>query len=588
MNTRRRSIKLLTALASIALVATACGGDDDDDAEPETTAGGESATTEEAATGSAATEGTDAGATGATDAGEEGGGEAAAGGELIECGTFVGDPPEHIDPALNSTLDAYQVINALYDGLTDNDQETLEAKPHVAESFEANEDATVWTFTIREGMAFSDGEQILPSTFQRSWERATDPDFAGEYSYLFNFIEGGAEKLAGEADTITGVVADDDAMTLTVTLSAPYSNFPAVAGFQTFFPMPEGASADPAGYENSVMIGNGPYMMEAARTDEEIVLVKNEAWTGDINGDTWDDRLERMTFRTSADPDTAYNAFEAGECDTANIPPARALEAQENWGTTLDLQVLGSYHWFFNQRDPRIGGPENLKLRQAISQAIDRETINEAVFNGTRTNSTGIVMDGIPGFKPDMCDYCAYDPEAAQAAFDEWTAAGNALDGPLPIQFNAGAGHEDVAAIFVDNLAAIGIPAEATPMPTEDYFSRLADGECVVCRAGWYADYPTYDNFMYDLFHQDSIGGNNHGYVSDEFDALVDQGKQTVDPDEQAALFNQAEEILLNQDIGVIPINWYLGDYVYNDEKISNFPQTKLGIVLFEQLTLSA
>jgi ABC-type oligopeptide transport system substrate-binding subunit len=125
-------------------------------------------------------------------------------------------------------------------------------------------------------------------------------------------------------------------------------------------------------------------------------------------------------------------------------------------------------------------------------------------------------------------------------------------------------------------------------MPTEDYFSRLADGECVVCRAGWDADYPTYDNFMYDLFHQDSIGGNNHGYVSDEFDALVDQGKQTVDPDEQAALFNQAEEILLNQDIGVIPINWYLGDYVYNDEKISNYPQTKLGIVLWEQMTLSA
>ena len=142
----------------------------------------------------------------------------------------------------------------------------------------------------------------------------------------------------------------------------------------------------------------------------------------------------------------------------------------------LDLQVLGSYHWFFNQRDERIGGPENLLLRQAISQAIDRETINEAVYNGTRTSSTGIVMAGIPGFQADMCDYCTYDPEAAQAAYDEWTAAGNSIAEPLPVQFNAGAGHEDVAAIFVDNLAAIGIQAEATPMPTEDYFSRLADG----------------------------------------------------------------------------------------------------------------
>ena len=89
----------------------------------------------------------------------------------------------------------------LYDGLTDidaSDPDNPEIVPLLAESFEPNEDATVWTFTIREGQQFSDGEAILPSTFQRSWERASDPDFAGDYSYLFNFIEGGAEKLAGE------------------------------------------------------------------------------------------------------------------------------------------------------------------------------------------------------------------------------------------------------------------------------------------------------------------------------------------------------------------------------------------------------
>ncbi|MET0326357.1 MAG: ABC transporter substrate-binding protein, partial [Ilumatobacteraceae bacterium] len=562
MNKRRRSIQLLTAIASISLIAAACGGDDDD------------ADTTDAPT--------ESGPEGTTPEGTEGGGTAAAGGELIEGGSMVGDPLEHLDPALNSLLDGAQVTSALWDGLTDNDPETLEAKPDVAESFEANEDATVWTFTIKDGVTFSDGEVITPSTFQRSWERATDPDFAGEYAYLFNFIEGGREKLDGEAETITGVVADDEAMTLTVTLSAPYSNFPAVAGFQTFFPMPEGAFEDPAGYENTLMVSNGPYKMEAPRTDEEIVIVKNDAWKGDINGEMWPDRLERITFRTTADPDTAYNALEAGEADTALIPPARALEAQENWGTTLDVEVLGSYHWFFNQRDPRIGGPENLLLRQAISQAIDRETINEAVYNNTRVVSTGITPPGIPGFKENLCEFCTYDAEAAQAAFDEWTAAGNSIDEPLPIQFNAGAGHEDVAAIIVDNLAAIGIDSVSTPMPSEDYFSQLAAGACVICRAGWYADYPTYDNFMYDLFHQDSIGGNNHGYVSDEFDALVDQAKQTVDPDEQAALFNQAEDILLNKDIGVVPLNWYLGDQAYNQEKITNFPQTQLGIILWE------
>ena len=119
---------------------------------------------------------------------------AGGGGEIIDGGTFVGGPPEHIDPALNTTLDAYQVINALYDGLTEidvSDPENSQIVPLLAESFEPNEDATVWTFTIKEGLQFADGEAILPSTFQRSWERAAD--LAGDYSYLLNFIEGGAE-----------------------------------------------------------------------------------------------------------------------------------------------------------------------------------------------------------------------------------------------------------------------------------------------------------------------------------------------------------------------------------------------------------
>jgi ABC-type oligopeptide transport system substrate-binding subunit len=549
---------------ALSLVAAACGDDDDDD---------------DAAGGTETTEATD-------------GGETQGGGEIIDGGTFVGDPPEHIDPALNTTLDAYQLINAVFDGLTEvdtSDPDNPVTKPLVAESFEPNEDATVWTFTIREGMHFADGEEILPSTFQKSWERATTPDFAGDYSYLFNFIKGGKEKLAGEAPTLAGVTADDEAMTLTVELSAPYANFATVAGFQTFFPVHSSALESPADYENGTMIGNGPYTLESPRTDEEIVLVKNDQWTGDINGETWDDRLDKITFRVFADPDTAYAALEAGEVDTANIPPGRVTEADDNYGTTLDVNVLGVYYYVFKMDDPVVGGEENKLLRQAISQAIDRDTINDQVYDGTRTIPTGITPPGIPGFKEDLCDYCQYDVEAAQAAFDEWKAAGNSLDAPIKIQFNAGAGHEDVVNIFVENLSAIGIDAEAVPIPSETYFTQLADGACQLCRSGWYADYPTYDNFMYDLFHTDSIGGNNHGFHSNpDFDKLVDDAKSNTDTDAAAEQYNQAEEILLNDEIATVPVNWYRGDYVWDDTDLANFPQSPLGLISWEQIELNA
>ena len=559
MRRQRRSIKLLALIAGLSLIAGACGGDDDDES-------------------------------GSGDTGSEE--EAQQGGEMVDLGTFVGDPPEHIDPALNTTLDAYQVVNAVYDGLTDidaSDPDNPEIVGQVAESFEANEDATVWTFTIREGLTFADGEEILPSTFVRSWERASDPDFAGDYSYLFNFIEGGAEKLDGAAETISGIEADDEAMTLTVTLSAPYSNFDAVAGFQLFMPVPEAAGTDAATaaeWENGEMFGNGPFMLDTPRSSTEIVLVPNPEWDGTAYTDLdlpEQPYLDKLTFRVSADPDTSYNSFEAGEGQTAQIPPGRVTEATSNYANTLDVSILGSYHFDVNLRDPVVGGEDNLLLRKAISQAINRDEINTAVYEDSRTVSNGVTPEGIPGWQADLCDDCAYDVDAAQAAFDEWEAAGNALTEPIRIQYNLGAGHEDVVAIIIDNLSQIGIEAVEEGIDTETYFTQMSDGACVICRAGWFADYPTYDNFMYDLYHTESLGGNNHGYSNEEFDALVDEAKQTVDPEEQADLFHQAETILLDE-VGVIPITWYRGDYVYNEDQIGGFTQTNFGLILWENV----
>ena len=470
---QRRRSRFVALVLGLSLVAAACGGDDDDE--------------------------------GAGDGGGEAAEEGVQGGELVDLGTFVGDPPEHIDPALNVTLDANQVVDSLYDGLTEvdeSDPENPRAVGQVAESWESNDDATVWTFQIREGLSFSDGTPVLPSSFVRAWERATEPDFAGDYSYLFGFIDGGDEKLAGEAEEISGVVADDDAMTLEVTMNEPYANFPYVAGFEPFAPMPEAVDelSDQNEWENGLMIGNGPFMLEEPRTDEEIVLVPNPEWDGtqydEALGLPEQPFLERIRFRVSADPDTAYNSFEAGEGDTALIPPGRVQEADDNYETTLDVPALASYHFEINWEDPVVGGEENVLLRQAISQAINRDEINDAVYAGSRTTSTGITPRGIPGFAEDLCEYCTYDPEAAEEAFQAWQDEGNELSEPLRIQYNAGAGHEPVVQIMIDNLAEIGIQAEEEPFDTETYFSQLADGACQVCRSGWNADYPTYDNFM--------------------------------------------------------------------------------------------
>lgn len=561
MRSKRRISQLLAIVLGFTLLASACGGDDDD------------------ASGDSTDDTTDSS-------------DAAAGGDFIDYGTVVGDPLEHIDPALNVTLDGFQVTNALYDGLTEiefDDEGVGELKGLVAESWEPNEDATEFVFTIKEGMKFSDGTPVLPSSFQLAWERASDPDFAGDYSYLFNFLEGGKAKLDGEAETISGVVADDEAMTLTTTLSAPYANWPTVAGFQLFYPMPTAVSAlaDQNEWQNGVMIGNGPYKVEKPRTTEEIVLTKNEEWAGDQNGETWDDRLDTITFRTQADPDTAYNAFEAGESDNAIVPPGRWGAAKADHPNVIG-QALGTRYFEIKWTDPVVGGPENVDLRKAILQAVNRQEISDAVYDGTNPVASSIIPPGVPGFTEDICEYCTYDLEAAKEHLAAWKAAGNSQTEPIKIQLNADAGHEPVVNVIIDNLREAGIEAVADPRPSETYFSDLADGACVICRSGWYADYPTADNFTYDLFHTDAVGGNNHGFYSNpEFDAKIDAAKQTTDEDEAARLYNEAEDILLNQDVAVLPYLYYALDYVYSDE-LARFPVNKLGLVLWEQVAFKA
>lgn len=562
MRRQRRSLKLLALIMGLSLVATACGSDDD--------------------------EGDDA----AGEAPEEG----VQGGEVVDLSAFAGGPAEHIDPRINTTAAGWQVGGSLYDGLTEtdfSDPENPEVRGVVAESWESNDDATEWTFQLREGLKFSDGEDVLPSSFVRGWETASDPDFAGDYSYLFNFIDGGAEKLAGEADELAGVEADDEEMTLTVTLSEPYSTFPYVAGFQTFMPMPSAVEDldDQADWENGEMVGNGPFMLESPRTDTEVVMVPNPEWDGTQYDEEFglpeQPYLDKVTFRVSGDLDVAYNSFEAGEADITGFPAGRYQEAQDNYATTIDTPFLGAYYFQINDRDPRIGGEENLLLRQAISQAIDRDEINEAVYEGSRTTATGITPPGIPGFEEGLCEYCSYDPEAAEAAYQDWLDEGNELTEPLPIQLNAGFGHEPVVQIIIDNLDAIGIPAEAEPFDSETYFGQLAEGACVICRSGWLADYPTYDNFMYDLFSTDSLDGNNYGYSNEEFDDLIAEAKAETDEDARGELYRQAEEILLNDDIGTIPINWYNGTLVYNGDKIANLVEDPTGHVVWETVQLS-
>ncbi|QXC61720.1 peptide ABC transporter substrate-binding protein [Aquihabitans sp. G128] len=499
------------------------------------------------------------------------------------------------DPGVVQTLNESQITTSLFDGLTDfdfSDKCNPELKGAVAESWEGNDDATEFTFKLKKDQVFSDGTPVLASSFKDAWERAGSAKLASPYGYLIAYIKDGDKLQAGDLDTLDSIVADDDAGTLKVTLASPNADFPSIVSHPFFSPANKKDLAkigQTTGWgTKGLTIGNGPFMLESATTaDADTTLVPNPKWAGNVYGDT-EVHLDKLVFKASLDVETAYQTFEAGEGDDAPVPSGKykdALAAYKN--NTVEDPNVGSYYFDFGEDDPQVGGPENVKLRQAISLAIDREEINTKVYEGTRQISTGIVPPGIPGFKADLSKYTKLDVKEAKKLYKEWQDAGNKLTKPIRIDFNEGGSHGDVAQIVQANLKDnLGIDADLGGV-AEDYFKVVAEpGGCQLCRAGWYADYPTYGNFMVDLFSKASIGANNFGrFENADFEKAIKAAQAETDDTKRGELYNEAEDILLNQQTATVPLVYYTGGQVFND-RVKNFDQPPLGIMLWERVAV--
>lgn len=520
-------------------------------------------------------------------------GSGGTGGTFIDGAQLYADNLTSYDPGLVQTLDESQVTSSIYDGLTDfdfSDKLKPELKPLVAEKWEANADATEFTFTVKKGQQFSNGDPVLPSSFRYAWNRNGQKEFASPYGYFIKYVKGGADLQDGTTtDLGDAVVADDTAMTLKVTLAEPEADFPGIVSHPFFGPLPEkevSKLSDQTQWDKGLMIGNGPFKMKQPKNDQEVVLERNDSWAGNVYGDT-SAKLDGIVFKISKDPQSAYAAYQSGDVMSSTIPSGQYADAA-SYPNTTESPTLGSYYFDFGFTDPQLSGEKNLKLRQAIALIVDREEINAKVYENTRVMPTGVVMPGIPGFKEGLCKFCTRDVDQAKKLFDEWKAAGGSLSGPITVDFNTGGGHEDVVQIIQNNLKELGIESTTNPV-SEKYFTKMpAEGGCHFCRSGWYADYPAYSTFMVDLFSSASLEGNNMGHFSDpKFDDLLKQARATTDDEERYALYQQAESYLLNDVTAVVPLNWYKGDQVYS-ENVTGYDQPPLGIILWERVAFAS
>ena len=563
----RRSGRLgrVALLVTLALLAVACG----DDGETGGGAGGQSQ-------------------------GEQG--SPVAGGTLVDYQNWAGGASDHIDPALAHTIQGSQPGQLLFDGLTEYDYKTGQLRPAVAESWTSNPEGTVWTFRLRNGVTFSNGDPVLPTDFKFAWERAARKEMGSLVAYHItdNARVRGTKAVAdGTATTADGIKADDAARTLTVELEAPLSFFPDVVAHLVFSPVPAKlvqALPDQTKWEQGIMIGNGPYKMAGNwNPDQGLRLARNDAYWGGISNHKA--YIDTIDFRVSRDLDSAFAAFEAGQGQTAYIPQARYGEVKAKYPgrNSADTPTNGIYYWAFNMRDPVVGGPQTLKLRQAIALAIDKERMIRDVYNGSRRVATGITPPGIPGFQQGLSRFPSRDLNRARQLIGEWereTGRRATELSPIKLNFNQGSGHDINATIIQANLRELGIASELDARETRTYFTQMHNGEGQFFRSGWIADYNVYDNMLWPLLSRNSAD-NHTQYDNPRFDTLIEEARRTTDVNRRNELYRQAESLGLNDDTVIIPLNWYQGTIVWA-ETVRNAIQGALQFVAYDEMWLAS
>ena len=484
-----------------------------------------------------------------------------------------GSNPETLDPALNSAVDGGNTIITVFETLLIIN-ENNEAVPGQAESWTTSEDGLTWTFTMRDGLKWSDGTDLNAKDFEYSFKRMADPDTAAPYAETCLGMIDGFEEAAGFPDAdgnptvepnldALNVKASDDGKTLTIVLAYPCSYFDKIVAFAAMSPVQKAtveANGDAWCTSPDTYVCNGPFMITEWTPSERIVLTKNPNYVGG-----WDSSKivsESITLLLLEDSSASFAAYNSGEAQLIKDVPTDeipSLTKAEDGGDFYVDTILGTYYVSLNLKRDAF---KDAKVRRALSLAIDRDYVANTIMQGTYSTADSIVGPGIVdenGYFHDNgnAPYISADYEANLAEAKKLLADAGYPNGEgyptLEYSTNDAGYHVPLAEYLQQAWSDLGITLTISKMEWSSFTAARRAGEYDVARNGWVMDYNDPSN-MLDLFC--SGNGNNDGkYSNPEFDAAI-EASRVADVSEHFAQLHKAEDILM-EDTGCLPIAYY-------------------------------
>ena len=529
-----------------------------------------------------------------------------------------------LDPQRLSYQHDVRTSRSLFEGLVNVEGEHGTPEAAVAVSWQRSEDGRTWTYHLRADARWSNGAPVTSHDFIYAWRRAILPDLAADYTGFFLSIEGAKDffewrvkalaefaKSPGGADaagklwketesrfaTQVGLSAPDD-HTLVVKLARPVAYWLDLCAFPAMFPVypplvesftrinPRTAQLeqDPGWTKGGVLVSNGPYQLVQWRPKRSMRFEKNPYYwnAAHVSSQT----IESIPIE---DPNTAVLAFENGDIDwlTDTIVEYRGdMFDEAKRGLRKNLHVLdafGTDFFSFNCRpklaDGRTNPFANPAVRRAFTLAVDKATI---VNNITRLDetvaTTFIPPDSIPGYQTPAG--LPFDPIKARAELAEagWKDRDN--DGvvenesgekfpTVEIMYSAGSPrYRDMAgalsAMWSETLHIQSAPRSRDPLGYKD---ALKQGDFMIARGGWYGDYGDPTTWL-DLCRTGD-GNNDRKYACPEFDALLDKAANELDPARRFQILQDAERIITERDLPMIPICHYVTVYMYDPARLT-------------------
>ncbi|MFB7304725.1 peptide ABC transporter substrate-binding protein [Heyndrickxia sporothermodurans] len=504
------------------------------------------------------------------------------------------EEPGALHPGLAQGTHDSWILEGTFEGLT---KKTPEGKivEGMAEKWEPSKDGLKWTFHLRDGIKWSNGDPVTAEDFEYAWKYALNPKTASDYAYQLYYLKGGSEynnykltkskdpkKLAKQDKELkaledkVGVKATDD-KTLVVTLSAPTAYFLDLTNFYTYYPINKKVQeANPKWYtEASSYVSNGAFKLTEWKHKESLKLEKNENYYDKDNI-----KLDEVDFAVIDNESTAYQMYQNGELDMVYPIPQDVLPTLKDNKEFHNSPDLATYYYNLNNNKKPF---TNAKVRKALSMAIDRKAIVDSVAQGGQQPAYSVVPPGIPedestDYQKKGGDLFSEDVDQAKTLLAEGLKEEGMSKMPkFSILYNTNEGHKKIAeAVQQMWKKNLGVDVSLENVEFQVKIDREHAGDYEVSRAGWIGDYVDPMTFM-DLWV--STGPQNDAkFNNKEYDKLIDTAKKSIDNEVRMKAMHDAEKILM-EEMPVIPVYFYTKPYVLKENvtgfftPINRYPQ---------------